>query len=181
MYVWCDALANYISGALLIDQKGDRELSPEYIHEIFKNWSCEIHIIGKDIARFHCLTWIGMLLSADMHLPRNILIHGFVNDKNGAKMSKSIGNVIDPHTMVAEYGSDTVRLYMVSEVGVGQDLNFSDERIKSIHNDVLANNYGNLVNRVLSLWMNHAAKNNVIDPIPTITPEIKHFLKMYEQ
>lgn len=68
-------------------------------------------------------------------------------------MSKSVGNVIDPQSMIDEYGSDTVRLYMTSEVGVGQDLNFSDERIKSIHNDVLANNYGNLVNRVLSLWI----------------------------
>jgi len=96
-------------------------------------------------------------------------VHGFVNDKDGAKMSKSVGNVIDPHAMIAEYGSDTVRLYMTSEVGVGQDLNFSDDRIKSIHNDVLANNYGNLVNRVLSLWIAHrdketGAKINLVVP-----------------
>lgn len=142
MYVWCDALTNYISG-----------VSTGNIEEDFKNWNCELHVIGKDIARFHCLTWIGMLLSAEINLPKNILVHGFVNDKDGAKMSKSVGNVIDPHAMIAEYGSDTVRLYMTSEVGVGQDLNFSDERIKSVHNDVLANNYGNLVNRVLSLWI----------------------------
>jgi len=142
MYVWCDALTNYISG-----------ISTGNIEEDFKNWNCELHVIGKDISRFHCLTWIGMLLSAEINLPKNILVHGFVNDKDGAKMSKSVGNVIDPHAMIAEYGSDTVRLYMTSEVGVGQDLNFSDERIKSIHNDVLANNYGNLVNRVLSLWI----------------------------
>lgn len=142
MYVWCDALANYISGV----STGD-------IEKDFKNWNCELHVIGKDISRFHCLTWIGMLLSAEINLPKNILIHGFVNDKDGAKMSKSVGNVIDPQVMIDEYGSDTVRLYMTSEVGVGQDLNFSDERIKVIHNDVLANNYGNLVNRVLSLWI----------------------------
>ena len=142
MYVWCDALTNYISG-----------VSTGNIKEDFKNWNCELHVIGKDIARFHCLTWIGMLLSAGINLPKNILVHGFVNDKDGAKMSKSVGNVIDPHAMIAEYGSDTLRLYMTSEVGVGQDLNFSDERIKSIHNDVLANNYGNLVNRVISLWV----------------------------
>ncbi|MBP6921349.1 methionine--tRNA ligase [Candidatus Gracilibacteria bacterium] len=142
MYVWCDALTNYISG-----------ISTGNIEEDFKNWNCELHVIGKDIARFHCLTWIGMLLSAGINLPKNILVHGFVNDKDGAKMSKSVGNVIDPHAMIAEYGPDTVRLYMTSEVGVGQDLNFSDERIKSIHNDVLANNYGNLVNRVISLWI----------------------------
>lgn len=148
MYVWCDALTNYISG-----------VSTGNIEEDFKNWNCELHVIGKDIARFHCLTWIGMLLSAGINLPKNILVHGFVNDKDGAKMSKSVGNVIDPHAMIAEYGSDTVRLYMTSEVGVGQDLNFSDERIKSVHNDVLANNYGNLVNRVLSLWIAYRDKN----------------------
>ncbi len=147
MYVWCDALTNYISG-----------VSTGNIEEDFKNWNCELHVIGKDIARFHCLTWIGMLLSAGINLPKNILVHGFVNDKDGAKMSKSVGNVIDPHAMIAEYGSDTVRLYMTSEVGVGQDLNFSDERIKSVHNDVLANNYGNLVNRVLSLWISFQKK-----------------------
>jgi methionyl-tRNA synthetase len=154
MYVWCDALTNYISGAsYLIGQNTKDKIQSEGIENLFKNWNCELHVIGKDIARFHCLTWIGMLLSAWMNLPKNILVHGFVNDKDGAKMSKSVGNVIDPHAMISEYGSDTVRLYMTSEVGVGQDLNFSDERIKSIHNDVLANNYGNLVNRVLSLWI----------------------------
>lgn len=155
MYVWCDALTNYISG-----------VSTGNIEEDFKNWNCELHVIGKDIARFHCLTWIGMLLSAGINLPKNILVHGFVNDKDGAKMSKSVGNVIDPHAMIAEYGSDTVRLYMTSEVGVGQDLNFSDERIKSIHNDVLANNYGNLVNRVISLWITYRDKNE--GPIPEL-------------
>ncbi len=153
MYVWCDALTNYISG-----------VSTGNIEEDFKNWNCELHVIGKDIARFHCLTWIGMLLSAGINLPKNILVHGFVNDKDGAKMSKSVGNVIDPHAMIAEYGSDTVRLYMTSEVGVGQDLNFSDERIKSIHNDVLANNYGNLVNRVISLWIGFREKEAPLLP-----------------
>jgi methionyl-tRNA synthetase len=144
MYVWCDALTNYISG------------SPENhgnIDELFQNWSCDLHVIGKDIARFHCLTWIGMLLSAEINLPKEILVHGFVNDKDGAKMSKSVGNVIDPHEMVNNYCSDSFRLYITGEVGVGQDLNFSDDRIKAIHNDTLANNYGNLVNRVISLWI----------------------------
>jgi len=146
MYVWCDALTNYISG------------SPENhgnIDELFKNWNCDLHVIGKDIARFHCLTWVGMLLSAGIKLPTEILVHGFVNDKDGAKMSKSVGNVIDPHEMVQNYCSDTFRLYITGEVGVGQDLNFSDERIKVINNDFLADKYGNLVNRVLALWIGY--------------------------
>ncbi len=168
MYVWCDALTNYISG-----------ISTGNIEEDFKNWNCELHVIGKDIARFHCLTWIGMLLSAGVNLPKNILVHGFVNDKDGAKMSKSVGNVIDPHAMIAEYGSDTVRLYMTSEVGVGQDLNFSDDRIKSIHNDVLANNYGNLVNRVLSLWIAHRDKGEAIPILPEATKTTESNLQVY--
>lgn len=121
-----------------------------------------------------------MLLSAEINLPKNILVHGFVNDKDGAKMSKSVGNVIDPHAMIAEYGSDTVRLYMTSEVGVGQDLNFSDDRIKSIHNDVLANNYGNLVNRVLSLWIAHRDKGETIPEIPEISPGILDVVNDYK-
>jgi methionyl-tRNA synthetase len=166
MYVWCDALTNYISGIIPPEKGGKGGLSKEDIDEVFNSWNCELHVIGKDIARFHCLTWIGMLLSGWINLPKNILVHGFVNDKDGAKMSKSVGNVINPHAMIAEYGSDTVRLYMTSEVGVGQDLNFSDERIRSIHNDVLANNYGNLVNRVISLWINYRDKNE--GPIPEL-------------
>jgi methionyl-tRNA synthetase len=169
MYVWCDALTNYISG-----------VSTGNIEEDFKKWNCELHVIGKDIARFHCLTWIGMLLSAGINLPKNILVHGFVNDKDGAKMSKSVGNVIDPHAMIAEYGSDTLRLYMTSEVGVGQDLNFSDERIKSIHNDVLANNYGNLVNRVLSLWIAHRDKGETVPVIPETSPAILDIVNDYK-
>jgi len=155
MYVWCDALTNYISG------------SPENhgnIEELFKNWTCDLHVIGKDIARFHCLTWIGMLLSAEIHLPKEILVHGFVNDKDGAKMSKSVGNVIDPHEMMTKYGSDALRLYMVSEVGVGQDLNFSEDRIKYILNSVLADAYWNFVNRILSLWIAFRDKE-----IPTLS------------
>ncbi len=163
MYVWCDALTNYISG-----------VSTGNIEEDFKNWQCELHVIGKDISRFHCLTWIGMLLSAEINLPRNILVHGFVNDKDGAKMSKSVGNVIDPKVMIDEYGSDTLRLYMTSEVGIGQDLNFSDDRIKSVHNDILANNYWNLVNRVLSLWINYRDKNE------WTIPEIVGWEKIHE-
>jgi len=171
MYVWCDALTNYISG------------SPENhgnIDELFKNWSCDLHVIGKDIARFHCLTWIGMLLSAEINLPKEILVHGFVNDKDGAKMSKSVGNVIDPHEMVNAYCSDTFRLYITGEVGVGQDLNFSDDRIKAIHNDMLANNYGNLVNRVISLWIAYRESGAEVPTIPETTETTKVILENYK-
>lgn len=177
MYVWCDALTNYISGTIPPEKKN---LTAKEIDEVLDNWTCDLHVIGKDISRFHCLTWIGMLLSAKINLPKNILVHGFVNDKDGTKMSKSVGNVIDPQIMVDEYGSDTVRLYMTSEVGVGQDLNFSDERIKSIHNDVLANNYGNLVNRVLSLWIAYRDADGEIPEMPDLTDTGKSILEGYK-
>jgi len=95
-------------------------------------------------------------------------------------MSKSVGNVIDPQIMIDEYGSDTVRLYMTSEVGVGQDLNFSEERIKSIHNDVLANNYGNLVNRVISLWIAYRDAGEAIPEIPEPTETTVCLLDLYK-
>ncbi len=83
-------------------------------------------------------------------------------------MSKSVGNVIDPHEMVNAYCSDTFRLYITGEVGVGQDLNFSDDRIKAIHNDMLANNYGNLVNRVISLWIAYQESEPTIQDLLTL-------------
>jgi len=170
MYVWCDALTNYISGS---------PENHENIDELFKNWTCDLHVIGKDIARFHCLTWIGMLLSAEISLPTEILVHGFVNDKDGAKMSKSVGNVIDPHEMVQNYCSDSFRLYITGEVGVGQDLNFSDDRMKAIHNDMLANNYGNLVNRVISLWIAYRESGEEVINIPEPTETTKVILENY--
>lgn len=172
MYVWCDALTNYISG------------SPENhgnIEELFKNWTCDLHVIGKDIARFHCLTWIGMLLSAEMNLPKEILVHGFVNDKDGTKMSKSVGNVINPYEMVEKYCSDSFRLYITSEIGIGQDLNFSDDRLRMIHNDILANNYGNLVNRVISLWVAYRDSGEKKPEIPAAPDSIMAILGKYKE
>jgi methionyl-tRNA synthetase len=180
MYVWCDALANYISWAsYLVGQNTEDKIQSEGIENLFKNWNCELHVIGKDIARFHCLTWIGMLLSAGIDLPKNILVHGFVNDKDGAKMSKSVGNVINPHAMIEEYGSDTVRLYMTTETAF-HDLNFSEERLISMHNDMLANNYWNLVNRVISLLIAHREKGEFLPSI-LINEDCKGMKEIYKE
>lgn len=140
MYVWCDALTNYIS-AIGYAEEGD--LYKRY-------WPADVHVIGKDIVRFHAGIWIGMLLSAEVELPKSILIHGFITH-NGDKMSKTIGNVVDPVEMVEKYGTDTLRYYLLREIPTGRDGDFSDKLFVERYNSDLANNLGNLVNRVHTL------------------------------
>ncbi len=140
MYVWCDALTNYIS-AIGYAEEGD--LYKRY-------WPADIHLIGKDIVRFHAGIWIGMLLSAEVELPKSILIHGFITH-NGDKMSKTIGNVVDPVGMAEKYGTDTLRYYLLREIPTGRDGDFSDKLFIERYNSDLANNLGNLVNRVHTL------------------------------
>ena len=148
MYVWCDALTNYISAIGYTDKS-----------ELFKTyWPADLHVIGKDIVRFHAGVWIGMLLSADVALPKSILVHGFITH-NGEKMSKSLGNVIDPVTVANKYGTDALRYYLIREIPTGRDGDFSDKLFVERYNTDLANNLGNLVNRVHSL----ISRNNIAD------------------
>ncbi len=148
MYVWCDALTNYIS-AIGYAEEGD--LYKRY-------WPADVHLIGKDIVRFHAGIWIGMLLSAEVELPKSILIHGFITH-NGDKMSKTIGNVVDPVGMAEKYGTDTLRYYLLREIPTGRDGDFSDQLFVERYNSDLANNLGNLVNRVHTL----IARNGITD------------------
>lgn len=148
MYVWCDALTNYISALGYI---GESDLYKRY-------WPADIHLIGKDIVRFHAGIWIGMLLSAGLKLPDTILIHGFVTH-NGEKMSKSLGNVVDPVEMAKKYGTDTLRYYLLREIPTGRDGDFSDGLFVARYNSDLANNLGNLLNRVHTL----ITRNNISD------------------
>ena len=140
MYVWCDALTNYISA---IGYATDGELYKQY-------WPADVHVIGKDIVRFHAGIWIGMLLSAGIELPKSILIHGFVTH-NGDKMSKTLGNVVDPVKMAEKYGKDALRYYLLREIPTGRDGDFNDKLFVERYNSDLANNLGNLVNRVHTL------------------------------
>ncbi|MFH0833946.1 MAG: methionine--tRNA ligase, partial [Patescibacteria group bacterium] len=135
MYVWCDALTNYIS-AIDFENEGAE----------FQKWwlaSEKIHIIGKDIVRFHAGIWLGMLLAADLPLPDKIYIHGFITSEN-QKMSKSLGNVVDPFEFSAEWGSDALRFYLLAEIPNGQDGDFSKTRFEEVYNSQLANGLGNL-------------------------------------
>lgn len=140
MYVWCDALTNYISA---IGYAEENDLFKEF-------WPADLHVIGKDIVRFHAGIWIGMLLSAGLSLPKGILAHGFLTH-NGQKMSKSTGNVVDPIVLVEKYGIDMLRYYLLREVPVGKDGDFNDQLFVERYNSDLANNLGNLVNRVHTL------------------------------
>ena len=136
MYVWVDALTNYLTGA----GYPDRDL--EY-------WPADLHLIGKDIVRFHAVYWPAFLMSAGIALPRSIFGHGFLLSR-GEKMSKSLGNVTDPIALADRYGVDVLRYFLLRDVSFGQDGTFSDEAIVTRANADLANSFGNLAQRTLT-------------------------------
>ena len=138
IYVWLDALANYIS-ALNYPNKND---------DLFKKfWPATIHLIGKDILRFHAVYWPAFLLAAKIDLPKRVYGHGWILSGE-EKMSKSKGNILDPLEIIKEYGLDPLRYYLIKEVSFGNDGNISQERLEDCINSDLANNYGNLCQRV---------------------------------
>lgn len=139
IYVWCDALTNYLSA---IGYGRDDSWQ--------KLWPPDIQLIGKDILRFHAAIWPGMLLSAGLQLPKKIFVHGFVT-VDGQKMSKTIGNIVDPVELVEEYGTDAVRYYLLREIPSGEDGDFSEEKFRERYNGDLANGLGNFAARVLTL------------------------------
>src|SRR4051812_38822091 len=143
MYVWVDALTNYITGVGFPDT--DSEKYKRY-------WPAALHVIGKDIVRFHAVYWPAFLLSAGIELPRRIFSHGFLFNR-GEKMSKSVGNVIDPFALADAYGVDPLRYFLMREVPFGQDGHYSHEAIVARTNADLANDLGNLAQRSLSMIM----------------------------
>ena len=140
MYVWMDALTNYLSVLGYPDREG----------RYADFWPCNLHIIGKDITRFHTVYWPAFLMAADLPLPQQVFAHGFLTVK-GEKMSKSLGNVLDPMTLTAHYGVDALRYFFLREVPFGRDGSFSDEAIVNRVNADLANDIGNLAQRSLSM------------------------------
>ena len=141
MYVWVDALTNYITGVGFPDTGSEK----------FKRyWPASLHVIGKDIVRFHAVYWPAFLMSAGIEVPQRIFSHGFLFNR-GEKMSKSVGNVIDPFTMTDTYGVDQFRYFFLREVPFGQDGNYSHEAIVNRINADLANDLGNLAQRSLSM------------------------------
>ncbi len=140
MYVWVDALTNYITATGFPDATAERA----------KFWPADAHVIGKDITRFHAIYWPAFLMSAGVALPKRIVVHGFLFNR-GEKMSKSVGNVIDPFALIDHYGVDPLRYFFLREVPFGQDGNYSHESIVARMNADLANDLGNLAQRSLSM------------------------------
>jgi methionyl-tRNA synthetase len=140
MYVWVDALNNYVTGCGFPDESDPR----------WRYWPADVHIIGKDIVRFHAIYWPAFLMSAGLPLPKRVFGHGFLFNR-GEKMSKSVGNVIDPFALADAYGVDQLRYFFMREVPFGQDGNYSHEAIVNRINADLANDLGNLAQRSLSM------------------------------
>lgn len=138
MYVWPDALTNYLTGIGYPDKRYK------------KYWPADIHVVGKDMLRFHAGIWPGMLLSAGIELPREIIVHGFLI-VDGQKMSKSLGNVVSPLELRKKYSADSIRYYLMRTIPFGEDGDFSEIKLIERHNNELANKLGNLISRVTSL------------------------------
>jgi methionyl-tRNA synthetase len=140
MYVWVDALTNYITGVGFPKKSAAR----------WRYWPADVHVIGKDIIRFHAVYWPAFLMSAGIRLPKRIYAHGFLFNR-GEKMSKSIGNVVDPFNLADQYGVDPMRYFFLREVSFGQDGSYNHEAIVARINADLANDLGNLAQRSLSM------------------------------
>ncbi len=144
IYVWFDALLGYVTGLLEEDQE------PTLKNALEKWWPINLHLIGKDILRFHAIYWPAMFMSADLPLPKQVFGHGFLT-KDGQKMGKTLGNTLNPFDLVDKYGSDAVRYYFLKEIEFGRDGDFNETRFVNILNADLANDLGNLLNRTLGM------------------------------
>jgi len=144
LYVWFDALLGYVTALLEPDQAATLD------NALATWWPIQLHLIGKDILRFHAVYWPAMLMSAGLPLPGGVFGHGFLT-KDGQKMGKTLGNVLDPFSLVQRYGSDAVRYYFLKEIEFGRDGDFNEVRFVNIVNADLANDLGNLLNRTLKM------------------------------
>lgn len=164
IYVWGDALPNYISAIGYVDD----------IKKFKKYWPANVHCIGKDIVKFHAIYWSAMLLSLKLELPKSIFVHGFINVA-GQKMSKSLGNVIDPFLLVKKYSTDAVRYYLLREISPTEDGDFTYEKFEQRYNADLAGGIGNLLARTIALAIKPEFKNK--KPSTKIKKEIKETAK----
>ena len=161
VYVWFDALINYLTAAGLEFKLNDPD--SEGARQFDARWPARVHIIGKDISRFHCVYWPAMLMSLDLPLPRQVFAHGYINIK-GDRMSKSSGNIVTPDEVMAITGPDPFRYYLLAENQFSQDGNFSWEALVLRNNADLANDWGNLVNRSISMTRKYFADQTIRVP-----------------
>ncbi|CAN6447820.1 unnamed protein product [Victoria cruziana] len=156
IYVWFDALLGYISALLGIG------VEPTLQNAVTSGWPASLHLIGKDILRFHAVYWPAMLMSAGFSPPKIVFGHGFLT-KDGKKMGKSLGNTLEPKELVSRFGSDAVRYFFLREVEFGNDGDYSEERFINIINANLANTIGNLLNRTLGLLKKNCQSTLAVD------------------
>ncbi|XP_028794575.1 LOW QUALITY PROTEIN: methionine--tRNA ligase, chloroplastic/mitochondrial-like [Neltuma alba] len=156
IYVWFDALLGYISAL------SDHMEQPDLLNSVSSAWPAQLHLIGKDILRFHAVYWPAMLMSAGMSLPKMVFGHGFLT-KDGMKMGKSLGNTLEPNDLVNKFGTDAVRYFFLREVEFGNDGDYSEERFINIVNAHLANTIGNLLNRTLGLLKKNCDSTLIVD------------------
>ena len=161
MYVWLDALANYITVLGYPDKEGWQEY-----------WPADVQVVGKDILRFHAGIWPPMLLGLGISLPKKLLVHGFVN-ASGAKMSKSVGNVVDPNEVIDQYGLDAFRYFFARHIPTQDDGDFTWEKFETAYNTELGNDLGNVVQRVASMITRY--QSGVIGD----APQSEHDMKPY--
>jgi methionyl-tRNA synthetase len=161
IYVWFDALVNYLTAI-------------DYPKPGYENWwPADVHLVGKDIIKFHCVIWPAMLMSAGLPLPNSIFAHGFFTI-DGKKISKSLGNAIDPIELVKTYGSDALRYFLLREIPFGGDGDFSHDRFKSVYEADLANELGNLVQRVAVMIKKYQA--GAIGDVPDHSHDVNAYL-----
>jgi len=166
IYVWFDALINYLS-ALDYAKEGEK---------FKKYWPPDVHCLGKDILRFHALLWPAILISAGLPLPKTIFVHGLITS-GGKKMSKSLGNVIDPFELVNKYGTDPVRYFLLREIPPTEDGDFTYEKFEKRYNDDLAKGLGNLAARVLTMAEKKCKTQNAKCKITIQDAKLKMFLE----
>jgi len=167
IYVWFDALNIYQTG-----------VGWGYDESLWKTWwPADLHIIGKDIIRFHAVYWPAMLLSAKLPLPKTLLVHGFISS-GGRKMSKSLGNVIDPYELIEKYGVESLRYYLLAKIPTLDDGDFTIEGFKKVYQADLANGLGNLVARVAGLSKNY--KLQITNYKLRFSKKVENYIKSYE-
>jgi methionyl-tRNA synthetase len=167
MYVWVDALTTYMTGVGF----------PEDRAEYDRFWPADLHLIGKDIVRFHAVYWPAFLMSAKLPLPKSLFGHGFLLAR-GEKMSKSLGNVVDPMVLAETYGVDSLRYFLMREVSFGQDGSYSDEAIVTRCNAELANSFGNLAQRTFSMIVKNL--DGVVPPAGVAADDAALLVKVAE-
>jgi methionyl-tRNA synthetase len=146
-YVWFDALLNYYTALFYATppaKPGGRDL-------VHRFWPPTFHVIGKDILKFHTVFWPALLMAAELELPRHVFVHGFLLGADGRKMSKSLGNVLDPFAVIDQYGTDALRFYLMRDVAFGGDGAVGMDAVRSRYETELANEYGNLASRTLAM------------------------------